>query len=111
MTDFPNCSKINLWQERKAAAAAGWEGSGSPKGDTCLSGVPVMSDAQCEDSQVTLRVSVNPYDVYLSTKTVKETVFISDGSCWTNQPLNKNDKTHKSHYQVLIEPEMKAQER
>lgn len=26
MTDFSNCSKINLWQERKAAAAAGWRG-------------------------------------------------------------------------------------
>lgn len=25
MTDFSNCSKINLWQEREAAAAAGWE--------------------------------------------------------------------------------------
>lgn len=42
MTDFPNCWKINLWQEREAAA--GWEDSGRLKGDTCLSGVSVMSD-------------------------------------------------------------------
>lgn len=56
MTDFPNCSKINQWQERGAAAAAGWEDSGCLRGDTCLSGVPVMSDARCEDGQVTLRV-------------------------------------------------------
>lgn len=26
MTDFPNCSKINLWNQRKAVAAAGWRG-------------------------------------------------------------------------------------
>lgn len=51
MTDFPNCSKINLWQERKAAAeaAAGWEDSGCLRGDTCLSGVAVMTDARCEE--------------------------------------------------------------
>lgn len=43
MTDFPNCSKINLWQEREAAAA---QRTGCLSGDTCLSGVSVMSDAR-----------------------------------------------------------------
>lgn len=68
MTDFPNCSKINLWNQRKAVAAAGWRGL---RGDVSLSGVSVMSDAQCEDGRVTLRISKYPHHVYLSTKTVK----------------------------------------
>lgn len=38
MTDFPNCSKMNLWKERKAAAVAGWEDSGCLRGDMSLLG-------------------------------------------------------------------------
>lgn len=69
MTDLPNYLKINLWQEREAAEE-GWENSGCLRGDTCLSGVSVMFDAQREDGRVTLRDSEHPHHLYLPTKTV-----------------------------------------
>lgn len=110
MTDFPNCSKINLWQEREAAAAAGWEDSGCLRGDTCLSGVSVMTDTRCEDDWVTLRVPECPHHVHLSTKTVKgDCIYfrwlyfapVGSISLWM-----KTKKRHKIHYfQILIDSE------
>lgn len=70
MTDFPNCSEINLWQERKAAAATGWEDWLSQRRHVSLWGF-CLSGAQCEDSRLTLRVPEYHHHVHLSTKTVK----------------------------------------
>lgn len=50
MTDFANCSKVNLCGE-------GATGEGRPAAATCLSGVSATSDAGCDDVSVTLRVS------------------------------------------------------
>ena len=46
------------------------ENSGCLRGDTCPSGVSVMSDTQCEDLRVTLRMFERPHHVYLSTRAV-----------------------------------------
>lgn len=81
------------------------------RGDMCLSGVTVISDAPCEDVVVTLRVSVYRRHVYLSTKTVKGgfICFTVCGTCSINQPVTKMIK-HKTNH-ILIDGEMKAQER
>lgn len=66
MTDFHNCSKINLWNQRKAAAVAVAEDSG------CLSGHVSVRDflhVWCPvwGWGMTLRVSKYPHHVYMST--------------------------------------------